>query len=56
MVMEYVNDDTVYVNDSPDIIEIRTVEEANAIDKTIYRLERFSEARDCYIFIKRRGK
>ena len=36
-----------------DFIEARSVEEANAIDKTVYRLERFSESRNCYIFVKR---
>lgn len=37
----------------PDFLEAKTVEEANAVDKTVYRLERFSESRNCYIFVKR---
>lgn len=37
----------------PDFIEARTVEEANAVDKNVYRLERFSESRQAYIFVKR---
>ncbi len=37
----------------PDVVECKTVDEANALDKTIYRLERFSESRNCYIFVKR---
>lgn len=37
----------------PDFIEVKTVEEANDIDKTVYRLERFSETRNRYIFVKR---
>lgn len=37
----------------PDFIEAKTVDEANAVDKTVYRLERFSESRNCYIFVKR---
>jgi hypothetical protein len=38
----------------PDIIEAKTADEANAIDKRIYRLERFSESRQCYIYVKRK--
>ena len=37
----------------PDFVEARTVEEANQVDKNIYRLERFSESRQVYIFVKR---
>lgn len=35
------------------ILEVRSVEEANAVDLSVYRLERFSESRNCYIFVKR---
>lgn len=37
----------------PDFIEAKSIEEANAVDKSVYRLERFSESRNCYIFVKR---
>ena len=36
-------------------LEIADVNEANKVDLTIYRLERFSETKGCYIFVKRRG-
>lgn len=39
---------------APDIIEAKTAEEANSIDKKVYRLERFSESRQCYIYVKRK--
>jgi len=39
----------------PNFIEASTVEEANAVDLTIYRFERYSETKGAYIFIKRRG-
>lgn len=44
------------VHKEPFILEAKTKEEANRIDTEIYRFERFSESRDCYIFIRRRGK
>ena len=37
-------------------LEIKTVEEANGVDLTVYSFVRFSDARDCYIFKKRSGK
>lgn len=37
------------------ILECKTVAEANAVDQAKYRFERYSESRDCYIFIRRRG-
>lgn len=37
------------------ILECRTVEEANAVDQGLYRFERYSESRDRYIFVRRRG-
>ena len=37
-------------------MEKKTVEDANKVDTDIYRFERFSESRDCYIFVRRRGK
>jgi len=37
-------------------LERKTVEEANAVNQDVYRFERFSESRDCYIFVRRRGK
>lgn len=39
----------------PFIIEAVTVEQANAVDQAKYRFERFSDTRNCYIFIRRRG-
>lgn len=42
--------------DSKEFIkECKTVEEANGVDQTKYRFERYSDSRDCYIFIRRRG-
>ena len=39
------------------IVEATTVEEANQIDTTLYRLsERLSEARRSFIFLRRSGK
>lgn len=37
----------------PDIVEVATAEEACDVDKSVYRLERFSETRQRYIFVKR---
>jgi hypothetical protein len=34
-------------------IEVETEEEANKVDMTKYRFERFSEKRDKYIFVRR---
>lgn len=42
--------------EEPFILEVKTKEEANVVDLTKYRLEKFSESRDCYIFVRRRGK
>jgi hypothetical protein len=39
----------------PNFIECSDVIEANKIDLTIYRFERYSSSKDCYIFVKRRG-
>ena len=39
----------------PNFIEVGSVEEANAVDLTKYRFERYSETKDVYIFIRRRG-
>lgn len=40
----------------PDVIEAKSAAEANAINKDLYRFEKYSETRDVYIYIKRRGK
>ena len=36
-------------------IECGSVEDANRVDLGVYRLERFSESKGVYIFVKRRG-
>ena len=38
------------------ILELRTREEANRVDLDVYRFDGYSESRDCYIFVRRRGK
>jgi hypothetical protein len=38
------------------VIEARNPEEANRVDTTLYRFERFSESRGAYIFIRRKDK
>ena len=41
-------------NELPLIIECVTAQEANELDKSNkYRLERYSETRNCYIMIRR---
>ena len=40
----------------PNFVEVETAEEANNIDLSIYRFERFSDTKNCYIFVKRKGK
>lgn len=40
----------------PFVLECKTVDEANRVDTKIYRFERYSEARDAYIFIRRGGR
>lgn len=42
------------MRDMPTFLECRTVEEANAVDLTEYRFERYSESRDRYLFVRRR--
>jgi hypothetical protein len=37
------------------IKECKTVEEANGVDQTRFRFEKYSETRDVYIFVRRRG-
>ena len=36
-------------------VECSSVEDANRVDLSVYRLERFSETKGVYIFVKRRG-
>ena len=36
-------------------MECKTAEEANKVDLSIYRFERYSETKGVYIFVKRRG-
>ena len=38
----------------PMFLEAKTVEEANQVNIKEYRFERYSETKDCYIFVKRR--
>jgi len=44
------------IQKSQDFLEIKTVEEANNVDLTIYSFVKFSDSRDCYIFKKRAGR
>jgi hypothetical protein len=37
----------------PNIIEATTVQEANKVNMGLYRFERYSEHKGCYIFVKR---
>ena len=39
--------------EKPLILEIKDVHDANKVDADIYRFEKHSESRDCYIFIRR---
>ncbi len=38
------------------LLEAKTIEEANKVDTDIYRFECYSDSRDRYIFVRRRGK
>jgi len=40
----------------PQFREEKSVDAANLVDMSIYRFEGFSNSRDKYIFVKRRGK
>lgn len=40
----------------PNYLEIESVEDANRVDMEVYRLERFSDTRNAFIFVRRRGK
>jgi hypothetical protein len=42
--------------DKPMFLEISDTEKANKIDMTVYRLERFSDTKNAWIFVKRRSK
>jgi len=37
-------------------LEIHDTEEANTVDQETYRLEKYSESRDAWLFVKRKGK
>ena len=37
-------------------LEIELLEDANNVNLEVYRFERFSETRNKYLFVKRRGK
>lgn len=39
----------------PNFVECQSAEEANKVDLTVYRFERYSETKGVYIFVKRRG-
>ena len=39
--------------ENPNFIEAQTIEEANAVNLSIYRFERFSDTKAVYIFVKR---
>jgi len=39
----------------PNFLEVKDLNEANEVNMEVFRFERFSESRDRYIFVKRRG-
>ena len=39
--------------DLPNFVECQTVDDANNLDLTVYRFERFSDSRGVYIFVRR---
>lgn len=41
------------MTDRPNFLEIRDTDEANKVDLDIYRLERFSESRSAWLFVRR---
>ena len=43
------------IKTKPNFIEVGTADEANRIDLTQYRFERYSDTRGVYIFVKRRS-
>ena len=42
------------MNIESNFIECSDVETANKVDLKVYRFERYSETKGCYIFVKRR--
>lgn len=37
-------------------LELDSVDQANSVDLSVYRFERFSETRNKYLFVKRKEK
>ena len=42
--------------DNPNFLEISNVNDANIVDISVYRFERYSDKKDAYIFVKRKGQ
>lgn len=51
--MEYSGEGEKMKGDIPNFIEATTVDEANSVDLSVYRFERFSDTRGVYIFVRR---